>query len=209
MSDEVRGLIYFFKKFKWIFSGMFVLLVFGLFLVIAFIGSTSQPGCDTNIPDTTGSIPTSADTAKNAKTIYTTLRSDGATPKAAAGIMGVWDFESSFNPKISNSNGSGAFGVAQWLGNRKSNLMAFAAKKGLKADSLEGQLKFMSYEIDHGGYSSCKKIIKENDIHKACYDWLMQYEGMSKNPEQWFLEKGASGQPGRYPRADKWYAKFG
>lgn len=207
MDDVANTLLAVFKKFKWLVGALF-LLVIGFLVMIAFIGGTSQPGCNTNTPDTAGSIATSASTEKNAKTMYTTLRSYGAIPSAAAGIMGVLDFESSFNPAISNGGGSGAFGIAQWLGNRKTNLMAYAAEHSLKADTLEAQLKFMKHELDTS-YTGSKKIFKESSVHKACYDWLMQYEGMSQNPEQWFLEKGAAGQPGRYPRADKWYAKFG
>ncbi len=207
MGEEAKTLMAIVKKFKWLIA-LLVVGLGGIFLVVVLVGSTSQPGCSTNTPDTTGSIPTSASKAKNAKATYDQLRSFGATPSAAAGIMGVLDFESSFNPAISNTGGSGAFGLAQWMGNRRTNLMAFAAEHSLKADTLEAQLKFMKHELDTS-YGGVKSIFKETNVHKACYDWLMDYEGMRNNPEQWFLEKGPSGQPGRYPRADSWYAKFG
>ncbi len=59
------------------------------------------------------------------------------------------------------------------------------------------------------GYQGAKAALRKSDVHKAAYDWLMDYEGMRNNPEQWYLEKGPSGQPGRYPDGDHWYAKFG
>ena len=190
--------------------GLILAMFMGLIMVTTMMGSSSNPDCSgvSSAGDT--SITDSASKNKNAKTIYDFFRSQGATPKAAAGIMGVWDFESSFNPKISNLAGSGAFGLGQWMGipGRKANLMAFAAKKGLKADSMEAQLKFTMHELNTV-LPQAKHVLKENDVHKATYDWLMDFEGMSQDSSQWFLEKGAAGQPGRYPRADHWYAKFG
>ncbi|MBS0935697.1 phage tail tip lysozyme [Lactiplantibacillus plantarum] len=199
-----------------------IMLVAGLpiFIVIALIlgltmviGSDDDNDCQVTT-NPSSNVVTSADMNKNAKTIYNYLRStDGikATPQAAAGIMGVWQFESSFNPGVANTGGSGATGLAQWMAERltgANGLKTIAAKQGKKWDSLDGQLNFMKYEMNHG-YQGAKHIFKETDVHRACYDWLMEYEGMRNNPEQWFLEKGPSGQPGRYPLSDHWFAKFG
>ena len=189
--------------------GLLATMFMGLMMITTMMGSSSNPDCSGVSSTGDTSITDSASKTKRAKTVYDDLRSQGATPKAAAGIMGVWDFESGFDPKVSNTGGSGAFGIAQWLGDRKTNLLTFAASKNLKAESLEAQLKFTMYELNHTAWSQAKHVLKENDVHKAVYDWLMDYEGMSNNPEQWFLEKGPSGQPGRNPRADHWYAKFG
>lgn len=191
--------------------GVLVAMVMGLMFITSMIGGSSDQDCSTDTTIGSTLVETSTSKNKNAKTVYDFLRSQGATPAAAAGIMGVWDFESSFNPAVSNTGGSGAYGIAQWLGEpgRKANLMAFAAKKGLKADTLEAQLQFTMYELNHTAWSQAKHVFKETSVHKACYDWLMDFEGMSANPEQWFLTTGPSGQPGRYPRADRWYAKFG
>lgn len=191
--------------------GVPFLLISCLLLLITFIASSDDDNDCAVTTETSSNVVTSADMNKNAKTIYQFLRTNKdvkATPQAAAGILGVWQFESQLNPSVKNTGGSGATGLAQWMSNRYDNLMSFAAKNNKKWNSLDAQLNFMVYEMAHG-YQGAKHIFKETSAHQAAYDWLMEYEGMRNNPEQWFLEKGPSGQPGRYPLADHWLAKLG
>lgn len=192
---------------------LFVLFFGAMMLALLFAGgATSESGSCSSGNASNVDVTTSADMNKRAKSIYGYLRSElHATPQGAAGAMGVWQFESSFNPKIGNNAGSGATGLAQWMGNRltgTNGLKAFASRKGVKWDSLQTQLDFTKYELNHG-YQGAKAALRKSDVHKAAYDWLMDYEGMRNNPEQWYLEKSPSGQPGRYPDGDHWYAKFG
>lgn len=196
-------------------AGIPIVVIVGVMigLIMIMVATDDDDDCTVTITPSQ-SVVTSADMNKNAKAVYNYLRSTAgikATPQAAAGIMGVWQFESSFNPKVANTGGSGATGLAQWMAERltgPNGLKTVAAKQGKAWDSLDGQLNFMKYEMDHG-YQGAKHIFKETDIHRACYDWLMEYEGMRNNPEQWFLDKGPSGQPGRYPLADHWFAQLG
>lgn len=72
----------------------------------------------------------------------------------AAAIVGNMWAESSFNPAAKND--IGAFGLLQWLGDRKEELTKFAKKKGRKETDLDTQLDFIKYELkDHygGNYS--------------------------------------------------------
>lgn len=201
---------------KWVTSGLLAVgipvALFAIFLFIVTMLATTDSTNDCSVTtDSSTNIITTADTEKNAKTIYQFLRTNKdtkATPQAAAGILGVWQFESSLNPSVRNTGGSGATGLAQWMAGRLTSLMSFAEKNNKKWNTLDAQLNFMVYEMNHG-YQGAKHIFKETSAHKAAYDWLMEYEGMSNNPEQWFLEKGPSGQPGRYPLADHWLAKLG
>lgn len=153
-------------------------------------------------------IASSADKNKNAKAIYGYLRTKlHATPQAAAGLMGVWDFESGFDPKAHNP--SGATGIAQWLGTRFTSLQAFANAKSKSATDLGVQLAFAKQEFENAYKSATAKDFKITNVHEATKAFLMDYEGMSQNPEQWFLDSAPGGGPGRYQMADKWYAKFG
>ncbi|HWZ65185.1 MAG TPA: phage tail tip lysozyme [Patescibacteria group bacterium] len=51
------------------------------------------------------------------------------------------------SPKVYNQQGSGAYGIAQWLGGRLSNLRQH---EGSKSDTVEGQTDFLWYEITKG-----------------------------------------------------------
>lgn len=81
-------------------------------------------------------------------TIYSYLRNQGLNASAASGVMGNLEVESGFNPGI--TNGIGAFGLAQWLGGRKSALISYANSRGLSPSSLQAQLGYLWQEISSG-----------------------------------------------------------
>lgn len=87
------------------------------------------------------------DKQKNEKIVWDYLRSKGLSETATAGIMGNIDMESGFNTSSTNGS-SGAFGLVQWLGGRKSNLYAFAKKQGKPATDIIVQLDFLWNELN-------------------------------------------------------------
>lgn len=82
----------------------------------------------------------------------------GMTLMQAAAIAGNFQQESGFNPTIENS--IGAYGIAQWLGDRKVNLQAKA-----NYDQLDTQLEFVWEEL--------------NGSEKRAYDTFLAYDGDS------------------------------
>lgn len=155
-------------------------------------------------------ITSSKSMEKNAKSIFNFLVGTAkATPEAACGILGVWQFESQLNPSAINAS-SGATGVAQWLGARLVTLRTMAEKEGKAVNDLGVQMKLFWKEMNDPYYKNqgSLKILKEKDVHKATKDFLIIFEGMSQNPEQWFLESNGQGGAGRYAMADRWYTKF-
>jgi hypothetical protein len=72
-----------------------------------------------------------------------------------SGMLGHFQYESNFNPTAYNSSGGGcgAFGIAQWRGNRFKNLEAFAIEKNKKIDDIEIQLEFIKKELQ-GDYKN-------------------------------------------------------
>lgn len=65
-----------------------------------------------------------------------------ATKEGIAAILGSWEFESGgLNPHAVNPNG-GASGLGQWLGGRKSNLMAYARRHGKSWTDAATQIRF-------------------------------------------------------------------
>lgn len=197
------GLAYEFqkKKIKFILYGIVGFFI-AIILIIAGLTGDLEENCG---DDTTSSQVTNLDDKgmeENAKNIAKHWKQKyGATPQAAAGILGVLQLESRLDPKSVNSS-SGATGLAQWLGGRKDKLEDLAHKENKPATNLGVQLDYLDQELNSSYYASNKQIFKYTDVHKATKAWLMDYEGMSKNPEQWFLSK-------RYAFADHWYSVIG
>ena len=81
--------------------------------------------------------PSSTDIA-DGKNIETVLRffveQKGLSLEAAAGITGNLMLESGYNINPKAENSIGAFGVAQWLDGRRTNLEKFAESKNKPAD---------------------------------------------------------------------------
>lgn len=88
------------------------------------------------------------------QSIWNYLCASGFSEAQTAGIMGNIQAESSFSTTDTNGS-SGAFGLFQWLGGRKQNLMAFA---GDKYNTAKAQIDFMLTELD-GSESKAKQAI--------------------------------------------------
>ena len=69
----------------------------------------------------------------------------GFSKEAASAIVGNMWAESTFNPKATNA--IGAFGLLQWLGDRKKQLIKFANGKKMNPNSLNAQLDFIKFEL--------------------------------------------------------------
>jgi len=83
--------------------------------------------------------------------IINATRQAGINTKAAyAGIVGNALAESTTNldPAIENRKGSGAFGIFQWLGPRRTNLEKFARESGRSASDFNTQMSFFIAELD-------------------------------------------------------------
>jgi hypothetical protein len=111
-----------------------------------------------------------------------------------------------FNPNAKNTN-SGAYGIGQWLGGRKNNLVKYANDNHLSVASLSTQLQFMWTEVT-GGEATFKSIINSNgglnalknmNVKDACDLWEKAFEraGAGANMSK------------RYQYANDIYAKFG
>lgn len=78
-------------------------------------------------------------TKKQRQYIARRLAQAGLEPHAVAGIMGNINAESAFSPTARNGS-SGAYGLVQWLGGRKTGLEAYARSKGKSASNLDVQI---------------------------------------------------------------------
>ncbi|KRK21408.1 phage tail tape measure protein, TP901 family [Levilactobacillus brevis ATCC 14869 = DSM 20054] len=92
---------------------------------------------DANVGSLSGSM------AHRAKTLAAAIKDmyPAATNAGIAAVLGNWEFESRLDPNAINPGG-GASGLGQWLGGRKSNLIAYAKRKGKSWKDAGVQLSF-------------------------------------------------------------------
>lgn len=89
----------------------------------------------------------------NALVIARRLLAEGYTRGQAAGVLGNFQLESGFNPRINEGGkvgtplGVGGFGVGQWTAGRQKNLINFAKQKGLDPGSIDAQADFLIHEL--------------------------------------------------------------
>lgn len=92
-----------------------------------------------------GNGPVTGEWLTKGVSIARQLMSRGFTDIEAAAIVGNMWAESTFNPAAKNS--IGAFGLLQWLGARKKELIKFAKSKRANPANLSTQLDFIKYEL--------------------------------------------------------------
>lgn len=129
----------------------------------------------------------------------------GLSAVQAAGVMGNIQQESGFSTTIVNPK-SGAYGLIQWLGGRKTGLQNFARSQGKDVGDLGMQLDFMKQELEGSYYKGrvLDPIKATNDLREATRIWLEKFEipctaGAGCVPE---LNK-------RTPYAQNWLTQFG
>lgn len=99
----------------------------------------------TDKPSSAGAI------TQNALIVMNYLMSNGFTKEAAAGICGNIMQESSWS--LGANDGRGAYGLCQWMGDRKAELL----RRGDNKPSLEVQLQFIVYEWDNESIAKSHK----------------------------------------------------
>lgn len=99
------------------------------------------------------------------------LTSNGLNPTAAAGVMGNLEQESNINPGA--KNGIGAYGIAQWLGGRKSALFQYASSHGLAPNSIQAQLGYLWQEISSGSEGVTPGSLNAQSSPSSAADYFM------------------------------------
>lgn len=129
------------------------------------------------------------------------------TQAQAAGAVGNLMRESggdtySLKPDITNSK-SGAYGIVQWLGSRKTALENFAKEKGSKKDDLRTQLEFLIYELENKESAIVKDTAFQNVTNIA--------DGAQTAAKRWdtlYERSGGSGINKRQENAKKAFEDF-
>lgn len=99
----------------------------------------------------------------------------GLEPHAAAGVMGNLMWESG-GLKSDVVNSIGAAGIAQWYQGRRSNLEAFARKRGKPWTDLGTQADFLVSELKSGNWVTVRELNATKNVGQATVLFEKRYE---------------------------------
>lgn len=137
-------------------------------------GGDSESGDDGSASDIGG---------KGEEKIFKFLKSKGLSDNQAGAVMGNLYQESKLDPEAVNPS-SGAFGIAQWLGGRKTGLDNFSKKQGKKSSDLDVQLDYLWKEMESGYDADMLKSAGWSDsasLEKNTHAFATGFERMGAN----------------------------
>ena len=103
------------------------------------------------------------------------FQSKGLSPHHAAGIVGNLLGESKLNHQAINPT-SKAFGIAQWLGDRKKKLF----KKYGENPTFDQQLEFVWEELNSSEKSAFDKLLQTKSVEEATNSFMKHFERPSQ-----------------------------
>ncbi len=118
--------------------------------------------------------------ADNVRETWKFLRGKGLTPAQAAGVIGSMQGESGKNldPKARNPS-SGAYGIAQWLGGRKTSAVT--------SGSLRAQLNHLWGELQGPERAALKAIKSAHTPEQAAVAWQRVFERGAPHEQKYDL----------------------
>ncbi len=121
--------------------------------------------------------------ASNADGIaFNFFKSKGLTEEQAAGIVGNMDHESYMNPEQHQLGGGKGRGIGQWSKGERwdttpgDNVVDFAKKEGKSPTSLEAQLDFTWYELNHFNYLGLHELRQSKSLTGATTTFQDKFE---------------------------------
>ena len=90
----------------------------------------------------------------NAVIVANKLKGAGYTKAQIAGVLGNFELESGFNPRVNEGGkvgaplGVGGYGFGQWTGGRQTGLVNFAKQQKMDPGDPNLQAKFLLYELE-------------------------------------------------------------
>lgn len=115
------------------------------------------------------------------------------TLEIACGIAGNIKCESNFNPTAVGDNGT-SYGLCQWHNTRMDNLISFCKENNIAYDTVEGQIKYLVYELMNK-FKKTYDIISaddiRNDVEKVAINFCLTFE-VPKNKETVCQQRAAT-----------------
>ena len=136
---------------------------------------------------------------ENSQIVYNYYKAKGFNNNQIAGIMGNIQQESDFDTTATN-DGSGAYGIFQWLGSRKTELQKFAQERGTSSDDLLTQLEFSWHEMNTTEKKTLN-MLNENKYSSA--------RTIARLFESSYERSGGSAVAKRQNYAAEWMNSFG
>ena len=119
----------------------------------------------------------------NEQDVVSFFTGKGYEPHQAAGIAGNLMQESTLNPTAKNPT-SGAFGIAQWLGERKKAFMDYALKNKKDIKDPTAQLEFIDHELNTTETRARDKLLNSKDATEAAINFSNHYERAGANEKK-------------------------
>ena len=105
----------------------------------------------------------------NTVTLYRFLTKEMKLNHAAAcGVLANIQLESNFRPLALGDSGT-SYGICQWHNGRFTSLMSFCKARGLDYNTLEGQMKYLQWDLTHGYKGVYEMLLKVKDTKKGAY----------------------------------------
>ena len=110
------------------------------------------------------------------------LKQQGFTPAQIAGVLGNFQQESSFNPRINEGGavgapmGRGGYGLAQWTGDRQTSLINFAKKQKRDPGDPNLQADFLAHELSGPESRAADILRKAQSPEQAALVFRQHYE---------------------------------
>lgn len=95
----------------------------------------------------------------------------GLSLEAAVGIAANCWFESQWEPGVFAYDGSGSYGLCQWLGSRQSLLWTWCGRNDLDASTITGQVAYILYELNE-----VYDIDLTGTAYDCAYNFCVYYE---------------------------------
>ena len=115
---------------------------------------------------------------KNRDTIVDCAKNDmGLNDAATAAILANVDQECTFRVTSSymETNGNTSYGLAQWNGNRRNNLIKYCNNNGLDYKTTEGQMQFLEYELKTSYPAVYEKLTTVENTPEGAYEAASYY----------------------------------
>ncbi len=146
-------------------------------------GNTQYEGGNSGNPESGGpgcygAVASATSDANNTSTmagrLFQYLKNSGYNDTAAAAVLGNVKAESNFS--LTSTNSIGAYGLAQWLGSRKTALQKYANSIGKSMASEDAQFGFIVYEMTTG-YNMPPDVMNAKSLEDATWVFHRSYEG--------------------------------
>jgi hypothetical protein len=140
----------------------------------------------------------------NAVIVANKLKGAGYTKAQIAGVLGNFELESGFNPRVNEGGkvgapmGVGGYGFGQWTGGRQTGLVNFAKQQKMDPGDPNLQAKFLLYELEGPEKKAAAYLREAVSPEESARRFLTDFEraGIPKTKQRQEAARAIYGQLG-------------